>query len=317
MAVHRPACLAPAVVMLQVAETLGILSSMPLRPSPATGVPMDRAMRRSLLRFYASYWAAARHDPIQELWDAYLASLGCVDALDVANRIDALYGSPEGDRFRMRLEKYLAEKAGPLNEVSMPDPFEATGLPALVASQAGHVPEDALSALPDEEFCMALQVALAQLVGPEITHFTAHINRVCETVGVAYQHGLPPGRSNSSEFYRTFDPELEARLVEPALRVLSDPRLMTSDKEFRDGLRRVAKVNASELDDAVLDFGRAVTEALHALAEATCGNAKGAAAGPLFRTLRGADILPEESEWLVLNTNKLRNPVEHQLPSFL
>lgn len=269
-------------------------------------------MRRSILRFYARYWDGAQFDPLADLWEKYVESMGCTNALDLAERISSLYGPPTGDAYRERLTMHLQERREALGGYTFSSPEKIGNLGYLLQTLASSVPEEGLGALPDEEFLMALELALPTLSPNESEYFVGHINRVFETVGLAYRYGTPPGQEDGVEFYRALDPRMESQVVEPVLRALSDSRLGTSDKEFRDGLRRVAKVDASELDDAVLDFGRAVTEALHALAEATCGNPRGAAAGPVFARLRDNGILPAASEWLVLSANRLRNPVEHQ-----
>jgi hypothetical protein len=262
-------------------------------------------------------WDGYDSAPLRRLWETYLESLGCVNPLDVAHRIAAPYDPPTADRFRDTLERWLAARAGPLNDFYHVSPYEdLVGLPALLESEHAAVPEDGLCALPGEEFLTAIQVAMRLLADHEAKTLAEHINGVFATIGVAYRHGTGDGEpewyDDPPEFYRVLDPELERQTVEPALRVLADPRLMTSAKEFRDGLRRVAKVDASELDDAVLDFGRAVTEALHALANATGGNPKGGTAGALFGHLCSSGVLPRDSEWLILSANKLRNQVEHQ-----
>jgi hypothetical protein len=269
-------------------------------------------MRRSILRVYARYWDGAPFDPLTDLWAKYLESMGCMDALDLAERFSSLYGPPTGDAYRERLTMSLEARREAMGAFTYSSADEIGNLGYLLKTLASSVPEEGLGALPDEEFLMALEVAMRDLTREETQHFIRHINGVFETVGVAYCYGTPPGQDDGVEFYRTLDPRMESQVVEPVLRALADARLTTSDKEFRDGLRRVAKVDASELDDAVLDFGRAVTEALHALAEATCGNPRGAAAGPVFARLRDGGILPAASEWLVLSANRLRNPVEHQ-----
>jgi len=290
---------------------------MPLRPSPIVGAPLDRALRRSLLRYYTRMWERYDSAPLRRLWETYLESLGCINALDLAHRIAVLYDPPTADVFRDTLERWLSARAGPLSDFHRISPHEAlVGLPALLESQHAAVPEDALCALPEEEFLTAIQVAMQMLSDHEAATLASHINRVFATIGVAYRHGTVDGEpdwySEPPEFYRLLDPELERQTVEPALRALTDARLTTSAKEFHDGLRRVAKVDTSDLDDAVLDFGRAVTEALHALACTTGGNPKGGTAGALFGHLRNSGVLPPDSEWLILSANKLRNPVEHQ-----
>jgi len=280
---------------------------MPLRPPATIGAPIDEALRVSIID-----WFARAELTVDGIWSAYLQNFACTDVHDLLSRLERRYSQELAQRFRADLDSTLRE-------------WVKFGIPSRANPKSPAVwamPRCALQTLPDVEFLMAVQEAISLRSGPRGVSTSdspaaTYINRVFETVGVSYRYGYVPGFEHLEdwerpvEFYRLLDPQLEERLIQPALRVLADPRLATASENFGDGLRRVAKADASELDDAVRDFGRSVQETLFVLATLTCGEPKRGMAGALFGQLKKASILPAESEWMVLGIAHFRNEEEH------
>lgn len=294
---------------------------MPLRPPPTLGHPIDDALRGTILR-----WFAIHATEPSRIWHTYLSHFGCGELSELVQRLEHRYGSEAADVFRSELDRTIQQiPMVPLIGTSQ-DALE-TRLHDLHEDFADEVPRCALLALPEPEFLTALENTMneGRVSAYDVRYSAAQsfINSRFQTLGVPYHHGSVPGTYDPNEiqydsdwepgvveFYRITDPQMEEKVIEPALRVLADSRFATAADSYAKGLRRVVAPDGRELNDAVLDFGRAVQNALFALATALGKRPKAGAAGPLFGLLKN-DPLAEDSEALVLAVSKLGNPVEH------
>jgi hypothetical protein len=297
---------------------------MPLRPPPRLGHPVDDALRGSILRWFS----ANGHEP-GRVWQTYLSHFACSELSELAHRLEVRYSKQIADAFRDDLEARIRALPDMPPFIGSADKALTTRLDDLEEGFAYELPRCALLALPDSEFLTALENTMNESMqsaydhDQEPEHYEAarrFINSRFQTLGVPYHHGSVPGtydpkeihfdEPGTVEFYRITDPQLEEKVIEPALRVLTDTRFATAADSYAKGLRRAVAPDGRELNDAVLDFGRAVQNALYSLAIALDKRPKAGAAGPLFGLLKG-DPLAEDSESLILSVSKLRNPVEH------
>lgn len=301
---------------------------MPLRLPPTLGHPIDDALRRAILNHFSLH----SRSPGQ-IWGTYLSHFGCSELSELVQRLERRYGEETVQTFRDELRRVI----------------RGLGLPTSIGSArkaltrrwydldegfAEQLPRCALLALPEPEFLTALentmteaQEAAWEFGARPVSYMETKrfVNSRFRTLGVPYLHGSVPGTYDPNEhwvsedpswepgtvgFYRITDPQLEEKAIEPALLVLADTRLATAADSYAKGLRRVVAPDGAQLNDAVLDFGRAVQNALYALAVALDKTPKAGTAGALFGLLKN-DPLAEDCEALVLAVSKLRNPVEH------
>lgn len=119
-----------------------LCGTMPLRPRPALGAPLDLALRRSVLRRYEQAVGPFARSPVDAIWREYLDNLGCGDALELANRLERLYDPPTADLFRDTLARRLSTSAAVKRLVG-------EELPQLLAFMAVRVPEVGLCTLAE------------------------------------------------------------------------------------------------------------------------------------------------------------------------
>lgn len=302
---------------------------MPLRPPPTLGHPIDDALRGSILRWFSQHNTAP-----SRIWHTYLSHFACGELSELVQRLEYRYGSEAAEVFRSELDRTFQQIPGLTPFIGSAEDALTKRLQDLNEDFANEVPRCALLALPEPEFLTALEDTMNEArqsaydFGQEPEHYgeaQSFINSRFKTLGVAYHHGSVPGSYDPTdvyfgadrywepgtvEFYRITDPQLEEKVIEPALRVLADSRFATAADSYAKGLRRAVAPDGRELNDAVLDFGRAVQNALYALAVELDKTPKAGTAGALFGLLKN-DPLAEDSEALVLAVSKLRNPVEH------
>jgi hypothetical protein len=301
---------------------------MPLRPPPTLGHPIDDALRRAILDWFAEHSLRTA-----QVWAIYLSNFGCGEIFELVMRLERRYGDHEAGVFRTELERRITDVGYPSWYAYV---NEALTLPLRSLRDEGFrsmLPRLALLALSEAEFLTAIENTLTEWVSPARNGASFFINSRFRALGVPYAYGhvpevngtdVVPGLGDPDEdpdayedyehgpfeFYKLIEPELEEHVIAPALRVLADDRLTSAADNYTSGLRRVMNPTRQELRDAVLDFARAVQETLYALAVARGKSPGSATAGALYGLLRN-DPLPEDSEALVLAASKLRNPTEH------
>jgi hypothetical protein len=309
-----------------------MLRHVPLRPRPTIGHPLDDPLREAILKRFR-----ARRIETGAIWDIYLNEFGCSEIPHLLHRLAVRYGGEEAKRFGGELVSRLQRI--PIGGFPMPPVQRVLNLPAATYKDTigSWIPEQALFSLSEVEFLTAIEYSLENFGHNVRTVESAAINRLFSNLGAPYRYGfvatedfepealyLPDdpeenpeayenlGPAGRDEFYRIIDPETENHLIQPALRALADERLAIAARSYQDGLTHMLRLDDKTLKSAVLDFARAVVDAMTTLARATGVNVERNMPVVVLKALTNADVLPSESRSLMLAAASLRNAHEHQ-----
>jgi hypothetical protein len=310
-----------------------MLEEMPLRPAPILGHPLDDALRDVvLMRFLARRILPAL------VWQRYLTQFGCSQISEFMRRLEYRYDASAATSFRIELLRRLPELRTTFDSSLVTRDVLTQPAGAFAQTIGAAIPKAALLALSDEEFLMAVEHTLDRFAVNVREVEAEAINRLFRNLGVPYRYGFVPddenwtpegmhlpddpdedpeayenlGPTGRDEFYRLLDPDIEERVIRPALRALADDRLVTAASDYQAGLALMLSLDDKALKNAVLDFGRSVLNALTALARATNVEVERAMPSVVFKALINAGVLPVESRNVMLATASFRNIIEHR-----